>query len=92
VDNDAFTWAELILAAVLERRDAQPLIDLAMRAGIDLDALYCLVNVTLDAVRDHLLSAAGIAGWLARPEIGDEEQLLSVDDLAVLKNLGIAAE
>lgn len=89
MDNDAFTWAELILAAVLERGDARPLVDLALRAGIDLDALYCVVNVTLDAVRDHAISIAGIAGWLAWPEIGDDKPL-SDDDLAVLKDLGIA--
>jgi hypothetical protein len=92
VDNDVLTWVEIILAAVLERRDAQPLVDLAMRAGVDLDLLQALINTTLDAARDHLLSAAGIVGWGAPREINVDGQLLSDDDLAALKKLGIDAE
>ncbi len=91
MDNDVLTWVELIVAAVLQKGDAQPLIDLALRAGVDLDALQCVLNATLDGVRDQLMSTAGIVGWLARPGIDDEE-LFSVDDLAALKKLGIDAE
>ncbi len=86
MDNDVLTWVELILAAVLERRDARALVDLAMRAGVDLDVLQYLVNVALDGVRDHLMCAAGIVEWLVFPKIDD---LSSVDDLAELKKLGI---
>jgi hypothetical protein len=91
VDNDFLTWVELILTAVLERRDAQPLVDLAMRAGVDLDVLQAVMNTTLDTVRDQLLGAAGIVGLGAPRAIDMDGQLFSDSDLAALKKLGIHA-
>ena len=89
VDNDLLEWAELILATVLEKRDAQPLVALALRAGVDLDVLQYFVNTTLDGVCDHLMSAAGMLGWLACPGIYTAERRLSTEDVAALKDLGI---
>ena len=91
MDNDFLTWVELILTAVLERRDAQPLVDLAMRAGVDLDVLQAVMNTTLDTVRDQLLGAAGIVGLGARCEFDVDGQLFSDNDLVALKKLGIHA-
>ncbi len=92
MENDLFEWVELILAAVLQKRDAQPLVDLALRAGVDLDVLEYFLNVTLDSVRDHLMSAAAIVGWLARGDVGGTNRSLSPDDLAALEDLGIDPE
>lgn len=89
MDNDVLAWVELILAAVLERRDAQPLVDLALRAGVDLDVLQAVLNTTLDSVRDHLLNAAGAVGWLAHRETEMTRRLASEADLAKLHDLGI---
>ncbi len=83
------TWVEFILTAVLERRDAQPFVDLAMRAGVDLDVLQYFLNTTLDSVRDHMLSAAGIVGLLVGPGLKRDEPDFSEEDLAVLKKIGI---
>jgi hypothetical protein len=89
MDNDLLEWAELILAAVLEKRDAQPLVALALRAGVDLDVLQHCLNMTLDGVRDHLMGAAAILGWLARPTTDTAERRLSAEDVAALEDLGI---
>ena len=78
VYRDTSMWAERIVEATLQQRDAQPLVDLAMRGGVDSATLQRSVNLTLDALHAHLRSAA------------DEDGIPSVDDLSVLKNLGIA--
>ncbi len=91
VENDVLAWVELILAAILDRQDASPLVALAMRAGVDLDMLQLLANTTLDSLRDHMMVAAGLVGMLALPQYDIEQPSFTADDVAELKQLGIAA-
>ena len=86
VENDVLAWVELILGAVLNRQDASPLVDLATRAGIDLDMLQYFANVTLDSVRDHMMAAAGIVSLLSQGQI---EPHFTAADVEALKELGI---
>lgn len=90
MENDVLAWVELILGAVLNRQDASPLVDLAMRAGIDLDMLQYFANVTLDSVRDHMMAAAGIAGLLSHGRIESIEPHFTAADVEALKELGIS--
>ncbi len=92
MDNDLLTWADMILTAVLERRDATTLVDLAYRAGVDLDVLQFFINNTLDAVRDNLMGAAGLIGFLSWPEIEKRRSRITTTDVEVLKDLGINAD
>lgn len=90
MENDVLAWVELILAAVLERRDASPLVDLAMRAGIDLDTLQLFANAALDSIRDHMMLAAGAVGIFRAGEIASVEPEFTPADLEALRELGIS--
>ncbi len=88
MENDVLAWVELILAAVLERQDASPLVALAMRAGVDLDVLQYFANVTLDSMRDYMVAAAGVVGFLGTGI--DVETHFTADDVEALRELGIS--